>query len=329
MNRKRFSDKYSYLCILCLTITLISVSCGGGGGGTSNSSPPPISYSGLTTQATISQDNATNISEEAYEGGTFAATLGTSVSVVLVPKEENRIGHSLPLELPQIFENSLNKINWESGKILAGAIISKNDTIPGNCGGSGSYSITVNDQTGDFTGQIIYNNYCEDNIIMSGGVGISGRININTLIFITLNFYFDGVTLTQGGISATIKGDVYTNVSGSTVTVTENLLLKDNTTNKVYWCKDYSLTVIKGVNYKDFTLSGTYYQPDYGYVTISTRTPFRVDSGYTTPSSGVLMFTGDGNTSALLTVLSSSTYHIQADTNGDTIYDWDSGTLYW
>jgi hypothetical protein len=33
MNRNRFSDKYSYLCILCFTITLISFSCGGGGEG--------------------------------------------------------------------------------------------------------------------------------------------------------------------------------------------------------------------------------------------------------------------------------------------------------
>lgn len=323
--------QYTSLIIFCLFIivTFLTTSCGGGGGGGGTSAPPSITYTGLNTQATVSQSNVTTLSEDAYAGGEFAASLGSSISGVVAQQKENRSGLSLPLQLPQIFENSLNKINWKSGKIIAGNMVSESDTIYGNCGGSASYSVMMDDQTGNFTGQYVYNNYCEDNIIISGGVGISGQINIITFEFITFNFYFDGVTLTQGADSSTIKGDIHIYVSGSAVTVTENMLLKNNADNKVYWCKDYSITIIKGVNYKDFTLSGTYYHPDYGYVTISTPMPFRVYTGYTTPSSGVLMLTGTGNTSAHLTAITSATYRIQADTNGDTFYEWDSGLLYW
>lgn len=326
------NHRKSSLFIACLfTITIFTISCGGGGGGGGGTNPPPatssITYTGLTTQAAVSESNATDLSEGAYAGADFAASLGSTVSVVVSQGKENRKGSSLPIQLPQIFENSLNKINWKTGKITVGTMQSESGTFYGNCGGSGSYSLTYDDQTGNFTGQFVYYNYCEDSITLSGSVSISGQININTLDFITFNFSFDNVTLTMGADSLTIKGDIHVYVSSASVTITENMLLKNNANNKVYWCKDYNLTITKGGNYNDFAISGTYYHPDYGYVVISTPTPFRIYTVDTTPSSGVLRLAGSGNTSAVLTALTSSTYCIQADTNGCGNNEWDSGVL--
>jgi hypothetical protein len=81
-------------------------------------------------------------------------------------------------------------------------------------------------------------------------------------------------------------------------------------------------------------ISGRYYDPDYGYVEVYTEGPLRIDDGDDWPSDGVLVVTGDtgiagGSTMARLTALSSTTYQVEADTNGDGTYDWDSGVLYW
>lgn len=315
----------SIISCLFIIITIFTISCGGGGGDGGGGGTPSITYSGLTTQATVSQSNATDISQNAISGGNYAITMGTSISGAVAQGNTSSSGHSLPFQLPKIFEDSLSKINLSSGKIIAGAILSVSGNVPGNCGGSASYNLMANDRTGDFSGQLIFNNYCDDNIIMSGGFGISGNYNLNTNKFTTFNFDFQDITFTEGGDSGILKGNFSCSVSGSTVTVTEDLLVKNNAENKVYWFNNYSLMITTGSNYRDITGSGTFYVPDYGYVTISTITPFRLYSGYTNPSSGVMKCTGRNNTSALFTALTSSTYRVQADTDGDNVYDWDSG----
>lgn len=81
--------------------------------------------------------------------------------------------------------------------------------------------------------------------------------------------------------------------------------------------------------YVEFEVSGRYYDPDYGYVDFHTDTPFHIDDGDEWPSAGVLIVEGEGGTEAQLTALSSTTYIVDADTDGDGIYDWDSGVLNW
>jgi hypothetical protein len=112
-----------------------------------------------------------------------------------------------------------------------------------------------------------------------------------------------------------------------------SIFLKDNKDGKVYWV-DYTMNFWAGSNYVDFGVSGKYYHPDHGYVVISTSTNFRVYFGSKWPSQGVLILDGKtgiagGSTKARLTVVSSTTYRIEADTNGDGVYDWNSGILSW
>ena len=113
-----------------------------------------------------------------------------------------------------------------------------------------------------------------------------------------------------------------------------DILLRDNKTIKVCWVNNFSLTLSAGSNYVDFQVSGRYYHPDYGYVNISTPTSFRIYSGSQWPSQGILILDGKtgiagGSTRAKLTVISSTNYQVEADTNGDGTYDWNSGTLTW
>jgi hypothetical protein len=111
--------------------------------------------------------------------------------------------------------------------------------------------------------------------------------------------------------------------------MTMNVNVKDNTDGKVYWMDNYFITDIYYDTYDETEISGNFYSPDYGYVTLSTQEAFITLDEDDYPSQGILIATGAGGTTARLTVLSATTYHVEADTNGDGTYEYDSGTLYW
>jgi hypothetical protein len=101
-----------------------------------------------------------------------------------------------------------------------------------------------------------------------------------------------------------------------------DILLRDNSNNEVYWVRNYRIEVTEGSDstgdYTDIVISGQFYNPDHGYITISTQTPIRVYD------------TDGGITKARLTFVSSTTYQVVADTDGDGDFDdYDSGVLLW
>ncbi|WP_419655630.1 uncharacterized protein Dvar_47240 [Desulfosarcina variabilis str. Montpellier] len=82
------------------------------------------------------------------------------------------------------------------------------------------------------------------------------------------------------------------------------------------------------------TISGDFYYPDYGYVSLSTEQTLIIDASTGTPSSGVLIVTGEngssgGPTEARLTCYSEGQFQVEADTDGDGVYDWTSDMLSW
>jgi N-acetylneuraminic acid mutarotase len=78
----------------------------------------------------------------------------------------------------------------------------------------------------------------------------------------------------------------------------------------------------------EMEVTGTYYDPDQGYVTVSTPEPLLV-STEDWPILGALLCIGDKNTKARLTAINDYSYRIEADTNGDNVYNYDSGVLIW
>ena len=111
------------------------------------------------------------------------------------------------------------------------------------------------------------------------------------------------------------------------------MLLRDNSTSKVYWVQNYTIEAIEEAGYVDIDVSGRYYNPDYDYITITTSPPLRIYDDY--PSEGVLIITGNtgtagGPTRARLIAESSTKFRVQVDTDGDDLYDdYDSGILNW
>jgi len=309
-----------------ILLAMFLTACGGDGGDSGGG----ISYTGITTPATIDEYNAVDIATGAYQGGQTGTAMGGLSYVQTLTSEH--IGRPRTLEVAQALEDSLRRVDfmYRSDGTILNAITTVTETVAGDCGGSGSYAISIDDQTGEFSGSFNYSSYCNQGVAISGNVSFSGLVDVNTGNIVKFNFSFDNLTGTSGSDSFTLDGTISYDVSGSTTTTTMTMLLQDNNTLKVYWLKDWAMTLTEGVNYEvTLKISGYYYDPDYGYIAISTPTPFVIYYGYSWPSAGVLVVTGDGNTKARLTVLSSATCQVEADTNGDGSYDWDSGVLYW
>ena len=294
---------------------------GGGGGG--------ITYTGITAQATIDDTNVVDLSIGAYQGGETGMAMGTLGAVQTT--DHNQIGRSRVLKLVQSSEGAILQVdvNASSGVVVSGASVTESDTIPGDCGGNASYTIEVDDVTGDFSGTMNFNDYCSEGVTLSGSTSFSGTFDVDTEEFLQFSLTLNTVTITSGSDSFTTSGSISFNFQASPLNATMDIRIRDNSTEKVYWANDYSITLVEGSGYVELEMSGRYYDPDYGYVDFHTDTPFHIDDGDEWPSAGVLIVEGEGGTEAQLTALSSTTYIVDVDTDGDGIYDWDSGVLNW
>jgi hypothetical protein len=314
-------------CILLLFwVSFILVGCGGGGGSSSDGGggPAALTYSGLTSQASISPTNAEDITTEALLG----ATIGVSVLGNTDAGKNTKpiISHLYVIDLPKVLRRSTENVNWHPGKEIALSRV-ESDTINGECGGNLAYTITVDDATGNFSGTFTYSQFCDSGITITGTVDVDGTVDLVTNEFKTINFNFDNLTSDEFVMSGIISLDD-TNTTLSLITL--DFLFKDIALNKVYWINDYSMTVTE-INATDteIAITGVFYDPDYGYVNVSTPIPFIFISADDWPTLGTMLCEGVGNTKTILTAVDNQSYRIEADTNGDGVYDYNSGVLFW
>ncbi|MBI1821275.1 MAG: hypothetical protein HY036_00395 [Nitrospirae bacterium] len=298
---------------------LIVYGCGGGG---SSGGSPALSYTGITTQTPITSGNGTVVTSQAYKQGSTGGNLtgiamqGGGVDPGIQPKS---------LVLSQIFIDSFNQVKIPSpSNLLTGAVVSKTDRVTGSCGGTLDRSMSIDDQTGNFTGSATYTNYCSKTGTkagtVSGTVNISGSYDFNSSRITTLKLSFSSLTVTSGSVSATVSGDFTVNLQSTPVAITFNFLIQNDADKKVYWVQNGTITIATGNGYVDVTMGGRVYLPDYGYVDISTPTPFRVMTNDSYPSSGVLILTGSNNSKARLTALNNTTYQVDLDPAGTGTY---------
>jgi hypothetical protein len=321
------------LVVLCMSSAYIG--CGGGGGsgdGGGGGGAAGIEYTGLTTPATIDENNAEQLALGAYIGGDIGNVFGPAAA-----SQTKEINRSRILTVSEAIEKSIHQIDVVAALDSASytAYITDTGTIFGNCGGSVSYTITINEKTGEFTGRFNFSNYCEDGVTLSGSSDVSGEVDLEWGDIISLSLSFDSLTVTVAGDSFTAKGSIaYDGLQTPLVHVDIDLLMRDNSAEKVYWANNYYLRISKGPDYIDFYMIGRYYDPDYGYADFESTTEFRVYDGEDWPSIGVLIIEGEkglagDSTKAKLIAISAISYRVEADTDGNGTYDWDSGVLNW
>lgn len=335
---KQMKGKGYFLNVLCIIVIFIwcvfsLAACGGDGG---DGIHADISYTGPTELVTIDANNAVDIASKAYIGGSAAGVIGESWGIVQNGESEH-ISQSRTLILSYALAKALCQIdvNPMSSGIASGAILQQTGTENGTCGGSLSWSLSINDQTGDFSGNFSFNNFCEEDATMSGSMGISGTFNMVTEEFAQISITFTAVNVSTLGDSFSVSGSFDINFSGSLSSFTMNLYMLEVNTGKVYWFDNYNMSMTEVLDYVDVEVTGKFYDPDYGCVILSTTIPLRIYDTDEYPSQGVLIVTGKTgiggeSTKARLTALTSATYEVEADTNGDGTYDWTSPeTLNW
>jgi hypothetical protein len=288
------------------------VACGGGGGG---GGPSSISYTGSTTQATIDGSNATALAGSAFasgDAGASANVLGVASGSASQPVEQRSI------KIASVLQSAVGKINLQpSASTAAGAVQTESSSVAGSCGGSLSYTISVDDVTGDFSGSLNFNGYCEQvGNSISGHVSFSGHIDLNTSVFTSLQFNATYLALVDNGSNFAFTGTVAFVFSGSSATVTENFDIQDGSGN-VYRVQNLVIGLTNTGSEVQETFNGRFYHPDHGYVDVVTNTTFVIPIGSAYPTSGSLTITGALGTKAVLTALSDGTYTLDVDTDGN------------
>jgi len=307
-------------------------SCGGGGGGGGSTSL----YTGITSQAVLTDNNVETIILEAYHASDMSTlTVGL---MALSESGEATADAPVPLEIVRLLGKAVDTIplqargdakpsSTQAAKAMP--LVAESDTIYDGMGGSMSYTLSVDDLTGEFLGTFHFNTWHGDGEeTISGETSVSGIINLNTGEFTQITFSFNPVTFVSGSDSFSIFGDVSLTVDASSGSALLDLVLRDEGSGETVRIDNYQVTITYGPDYEDADLSGRIYLSNHGYVDISTAMAFRSYAGYDIPSSGQMVVTGAGGNSARLTVIEgvpvSSEYYVEADLDGLPGYEWRS-----
>ncbi len=309
---------------LCLTILLAG--CGDAGGTPSN-----LSYTGSTSPAALNPTNSASLLGDAYSGGNS----GLSISNVHAGLADYSAGASRRPRTIVLTEGLISFVRRAAADdtlarpdVAATIANIPRTTLTGNCGGTATIDGSYDDGTRSISLSANLNKYCQDGTTLNGTVGASGlgiadgQQNINPT----------SLTVTLSGLDAAYSGDAFS--AAGTISIapqaghayindnaimTIDLLLKDTATAKIYKLKNFKVSLsstIATVSYEDITLNGRYYDPDQGYIDVSTPTPLRLIYNDQWPSSGSLRASGL-NSTATLTAQSNTTYQLDVDTDGN------------
>jgi len=316
------------LIALCLSFALIG--CGGGSGGGGEDLDTGLNYTGESAPAEVDENNATAIAAGALAAGQTGTVMTSSEASPDDPDPTDlQIEHFRSLNVPRILGDAARlmdlspplhrlSLNAEANRTIS-------ETEDGPCGGSVSYTLAVNDVSGEFNGTFTFLNYCDHGVTISGNARVAGRVDLNSEEIINVTFWFDN--LTDG--TMTMDGEMSMDFSGSPMVCTLECLLKDKTTGKIYWAKEYHIEIYRYADRIEVDISGRYYHPDHGYVEVSTVEVFVIHDGDDWPTSGILLMLGANNTRVRLTVIDETFCRIEADCDGDGNYEWNSGPLLW
>lgn len=319
MQNKSLLRRMSFILSLFFSVSLL-VACSGGGGGGGGDGDDTLSYSGATTPASITRDNAEDLARAAFENGNIGNTLGDIVSSMQeTPKA--KLGLPRLLILANILEKSVDTIKpyLNQGQTSIRTPQSSEIEESGSCGGSMTGTVTVDNETGYFSAVFSYDEFCE------GGATIDGSMTLEATAsgegeFFSLSMTID-LSFESDGDVATIQGEISFDYSGQQVSMAMDVLIQDSSDGEVYWIDDYEWTITDYGSYIEVSISGSFYSPDDGYITITTIQPIVINEGDDGPSAGVMIITGANNSSAQITILSTTSFMIELDADGDGIYE--------
>jgi hypothetical protein len=298
---------------------LTLAACGGNGGGGSS-----IVYSGVTTPAAVTSDNALALASTAYDGGNS----GGSLAFVGVAANQAE-GTAQAVTLSHVLINAVRTAQLvpSSGPAIAAGAVTSGTLPAGTCGGEATYSGTADESTGEFHATFRFNAWCNDGVTVSGTLTADGQIDLNTQDLASLEFSFSVLTISDGTDTFQGRGTISATFGASDVlTIDMDFGSGDGT---IYRASNLAVETSPIVSGENVTITGRVFHPLHGYVDVTTPQPLVVLTADTYPSSGELVVTGANNSGARLTALSATTFQIDVDEDGDGTYEITVGTFMW
>ncbi len=297
------------LVLICSILFLTACGGGGGGGGVDSG----VTYTGLTTPAVIVDTNAEILAEGVISGS------GTGTAFGVVSDEQEVQSNPTILDVARILSNSVTQLNISpSSSTLPGAIVTESGSDPCLDGGSTSFSLSIDDVTGDFNGTFNFINCVEGGTTINGNATVSGTIGASVAV---INFTFNPITVVSGTESYTMSGTIGTSATVSSVTITMDVRLRNNNTQMVEWVNNLTMSVIDNISFLEMTITGRYYHPEHGFVDIVTNTALQINVADQWPNVGQMTITGASGSKARLTVISNTQYTLEVDADGDDTYE--------
>lgn len=323
--------------IMITGLTFLWACGGGGGGGGDGGISPSIPYSGLETPAIITDENAETLAVGAYLGIAYSGQSGDITPMSLAEQSTSPDEPNLKsvLLFSRIWEETA--VDYLTRELSTGpvflATVSIDEPMTGDCRGYADVSGWVDDQTGDFDLDVTYHEYSDDCVVeISGRTKMQGKLDLYGLsinqvkiTYEALAVSFEGLYLTQSGVWSGDFRQVPT-------LMTFDLVTRDEITGKTYWMRDVEMqsSPVSGTSDTEYQISGRYYDPDLGYVELTTREPLRFYFEEDYPYQGRVKLAGAGNTAALAEFVSNAVYRVTCDEDGDGQYDdYDSGIVHW
>jgi hypothetical protein len=319
----------SVISALCM-FPLMS-GCRNGGGNASSR----LDYSGASSPATLTSSNAATLIGNAYSGGNSGIIVGgVAAGIKYDDYGAPRRPRSLNLSKALIKFVHLTAVDHALAMPETAATASNlpRPTIHGTCGGTATVDGSYDDDSHTISLSADLSDYCRDGMKLNGTIGALGRavadgqddINISkvTLTLADLSVAYQGDSFTADGTISIMPQPGYVYVDKN-ILLTSNMLFKDDATTKIYKLENFRISRSSAagtVSYDDITINGRFYDPDEGYIDLSTPATMRVVNNDAWPSSGSLRARG-ANCSATITAQSDTTYQLDVDSDGNGSVD--------
>jgi len=299
---------------------------GGGGGGTGG-----VTFSGATTQASLTSDNANKIFSLVWNGGPTAVTMSSSPKVAkTAPYNNSKGGGIVPLAKCLVKKISVNTAGLSGSSKNVSSVIPVFETQTGAVSGTLTMTGSVDDTTG--TGSITesFANFNDgDGYTYDGNVllQINGfDLVTGAMTDVTMSFTLWTIKSASDDISLTGSMRMQESLQNMSDILTVNMDGRDNIGNETFRFANFVVTSVYDNLFSPTsgtaTYSGRVYAEKFGYVEISTVSPCIYSDPNANPSSGgPIILGGAGNSKASVTPISKNFVKIEVDDNGDGVYE--------
>jgi hypothetical protein len=314
--------KRTYLLISLLSATLFLFACGGGGGG--DGETESISYTGLKTQASITEEN-----KEELAGGIFKAEFDmfdpSYITEAVAEKNTAEDGISENHTIfSQTLANAVKKLDIAGSSVLTDTASAKTITEPCD---TGYVSVTGDDNNSleDFSGYLVFKDCVIENVYLNGTLFFTGSFDIVSYDGMWIVWTTSDLTEVYGtGESYSYDGSVEMSVTLSTLTIQIKIdyLVRDNMSGLVYMFSNYSIDAVDLVTELALSISGRYFHPTYGYVDLNTLEAFKIRELERWPYIGIASVEGYNSSLKIdCEGVSNDTFTLSLDADGDGIYE--------